>query len=89
MSACRSSTFGYAPTWASDSAERSIDVMRASGLLRDERDRLRADAAAGLEHAAPRGVARVVVEQLDERPGLVVQPLRFALVIAVDVAHVS
>ena len=36
---------------ASESAERSIDVKRASGLLRASVTRLGADAAAGLEHA--------------------------------------
>ncbi len=55
-------------------------VNCASGELRDERDRLRADAAARLEHAAARRVVGVVVQQFDERARLVVEPLALALV---------
>ena len=70
---------------AIDSGETSMEVKRASGLLRDERDRLRADAASGLEHPAARPDTGVVVQQLDQRAGLIVQAFALALVVAVDV----
>jgi hypothetical protein len=54
-----------------------------------QRPRLRADAAARLEHAAARRVGRVVMEELDERSGLVVQAPALALLVAVDVVHVA
>ena len=70
---------------ARDSAETSTEVNCASGLPARERDRLGADPAASLEHAAAGGVGGVVVQQVDERAGLVVQALVRAGVVAVDV----
>jgi hypothetical protein len=48
-------------------------------------ERLRADPAPRLEHDAPGGVSGVGVQQLDERPGLIVQARVFLRVIAVHV----
>jgi hypothetical protein len=56
-----------------------------------KRDRLGADAAAGLEHQAPGGVCGVGVQQIHERSGLIVEALVLPWVISVYVgfAHRS
>ena len=70
---------------ASESAETSTDVKRALRAALRERDGLGADAAARLEHRAPRRVGGVGVQQVDERPRLVLQALDLARLVAVDV----
>ena len=47
---------------------------------------MRADAAAGLEHAATSGIARVAMEQIDQRVRLIVETLVFSAVVSVNVA---
>ena len=67
---------------------RLRDVDRGddrAGTVAGQRHRLRAHAAAGLEHAAAVRVAGVVVQQLDQRGRLVEQSLALAGVVAVDV----
>ena len=58
-------------------------------IVSGENDCLRADAAAGLEHAASRRVNRVVVKQFRQGLGLVVQPLVLPIGIAVNVWAVA
>ena len=85
MSAWRNSTPStFDAAAASDSADTSIDVKWGSGLLATS-----VTVCAPTPHPASstgsRRIAGVVVEQLDERARLIVQPLAFALVVAVDV----
>jgi hypothetical protein len=69
-----------------DRLRREVDRDEPGiGAAPAEGDRLGADAAAGLEHRAPAGVGGVVLQQVDERSGLVAQALALTRLIAVDV----
>ena len=88
MSACWKSTLGARSVRLRQRRLGDVDRRdQRAGAVGHQRHGLRAGAAAGLEHAAPGRVGGVVVEQLDERAGLVVQALALALVIAVHVRH--
>ena len=52
-----------------------------------ERHGLRADAAAGLEHAAALGIFRVAVQEVDQRAGLILEALALAPMVSVNVAR--
>ena len=59
---------------------------RVKGVVMEQvRQRLGADAAARFQHMAAGRVDRVVVQQLGQGLGLVVQPLALAFGVAVDV----
>ena len=58
---------------------------RRVGTVRGQRDRLRPDAAACLEHARTCRITGVVVQQLDERVRLIPQSFGLAGGIAVNV----
>ena len=91
MSACRNVDVGQPARsprrLASDSAETSIDVKCAPGLLADSVTVCAPTPQPASSTRAAGRVARVAVQQLDQRARLVVQPLALARVVAVDVAH--
>lgn len=58
--------------------------LRAGTAFREDH-RLRADAAAGLQHAAALGIDGIAVEQFVERRSLVLEPHAFARIVAVNV----
>ena len=61
----------------------SIDTNRAAG----EFERLRADAAARLQHPFARREIHAAVQQVGERGRLILQPLPLAFAVAVDIVH--
>ena len=93
MSACPNSTFVCPASRtrrsasAADSADRSTLVKRASGLLAASVTVCAPTPQPGLQHPRAGRVGGVAVQQVDERAGLVAQPLALAFVIPVDVAH--
>ncbi len=91
MSACSKATLAApaaataARAWASESGETSIEVMRASGLVAASVTVCAPTPQPASSTRAAGRVRGVVVQQLDERPGLIVEPLLLPRVVAVDV----
>ena len=65
---------------------RQVDCGEARlGTVAEQRDGLRADAAARLEDGGPRRIARVAVQEVGQGLRLIAQALRLRLLVAVNV----